>query len=69
VSSDLPSILGVEAVSGAVFCVVCANFIHDVSLERIRENVLLKVGEEGSAHEYGEDVSDNVTEEIDDADL
>lgn len=32
----------------------CANFIHDVSLESIRENVLLKIEKEESAHENGE---------------
>lgn len=67
-TNGLRVILGVEAVSGTVFCVACANFIHDVSLESIRENVLLKIEEENSAHENGEG-GDSVSQEIDGAGL
>lgn len=67
-NNGLRVILGVEAVSGTVFCVACANFIHDVSLESIRENVMFKIEQEDSAHENGE-VGDGVSQEIDDAGL
>ena len=67
-SNGLRVILGVEAVSGTVFCVACANFIHDVSLESIRENILLRIEQEDSAHENGE-VNDSARQEIDGAGL